>query len=100
MNFGNLLFLLPQEFQKKIRETEKVSYKLNAVETAVIFNKILSSLLLSLLLLSLLLLLLYHYYYHYYHYHLYYYHHCHREILVAVRIIIITISRYTVPINL
>ena len=40
MNLGNLLFLLPQELKKKIREIEKVSYKLNAVETAVIFNKV------------------------------------------------------------
>ena len=40
MNLGNLLFLLPQELKKKIREIEKLSYKLNAVETAVIFNKV------------------------------------------------------------
>ena len=40
MNFGNLIFPLPEEIKKKIREVEKASYKLNAVETAVIFNKV------------------------------------------------------------
>ena len=40
MNLGNLLFPLPEGVKKKIREIEKFSYKLNAVETAVIFNKI------------------------------------------------------------
>ena len=40
MNFGNLIFPLPEEIKKKIREIEKATYKLNAVETAGTLNKV------------------------------------------------------------
>ena len=37
-NFGNLIFNLPAEEKTLIRKLEKHLYKLNAAETATIFN--------------------------------------------------------------
>ena len=37
-NFGNLLFPLPVQEKTLIRKLEKLTYKLNAAETAITFN--------------------------------------------------------------
>ena len=39
-SIGNLLFSLPSEEKNLARKLEKLNYKLNAAETAAIFNKI------------------------------------------------------------
>ena len=40
MNIGNLLYPLPENIKGLIRKIEKEIYKLNGLETAVIFNQI------------------------------------------------------------
>ena len=38
LNFGQLLFHLPSEEKRIVRKIEKVLYKKNAADTAIIFN--------------------------------------------------------------
>ena len=39
MTFGRLLHLLPQDERQIVRQLEKLAYKINAAETAIIFNE-------------------------------------------------------------
>ena len=40
VNFGRILYGLPKEIKKTFRNIEKLLYKINSVETAIIFNEI------------------------------------------------------------
>ena len=42
MTLGRIVHLLPQDERKTVRRLEKLAYKINAAETAAIFNETLS----------------------------------------------------------